>query len=758
MQAFKRILIPTLALAMVWLSQPVPASASNVGSARGRVVDSVTHAPLAGATVTATAPSQQARTVTDNSGSFAFISLAPDAYVVQVEKEGYDPAAQSGIVVFADQSSNVNVQLVKTLRTIARVTSRGAADLVRSGTTSDVYSVSGAGQGATNNLAGSGSLNQAYGAIASAPGVNVPSNQQGWYQSVYIRGGDFDQVAYEFDGLPLTRQSDLAPIATLTNLGNQEVQVYTGGTPATSNSSGLAGYINQVIKTGTYPGYMDAQLGVGSPTFYHSATIEASGASPDRRFSYYVGFSGSNQNYRYADQFNGAGNPLYFYPLDIPTSNSTFEILDGTGGTAANAYGAAFAPGNSYGQATNFDRENILNFHWAIPHKNSPLRDDIQALYVTGGINTQFYSAPEELGLDGVNQALQNQDGLSGLPVPFLTSTYYNGALMQAPDQSLLVNGPYPSQPNGKDFVDNNERDGSFNGYSIEKLQYQKNINDHSYLRLLGYGEWSDWFINAPTSAQLTFGAELADYEVKDNTFGGGLTYANQLSPKHLITAQASYMTQKLQTYNAMFSSTDPSTTDLPATGLGTVLSNYVDNAGNCYNYVTGQAWSCFDAGSEGGAQPDGSINLSPGTAPGGTPAASNGAHWLVTENGYSAQVDNVQPFFTSYSLTDLWQPNDKVTVNVGARFDHFTYNTKDLSNGYPARQFWFNAYNREHCGAAGQSPVWSWDPTINGFDPCSTFGADYTSMSAPGNGLYNTGAGFKWPTFFSRASRVPGR
>jgi len=41
---------------------------------------------------------------------------------------------------------------------------------------------------------------QAYGAIASVPGVNVPTSQAGWYQGVYVRGGDIDQVAYEFDG------------------------------------------------------------------------------------------------------------------------------------------------------------------------------------------------------------------------------------------------------------------------------------------------------------------------------------------------------------------------------------------------------------------------------------------------------------------------------------------------------------------------------------------------------------------------------
>ena len=267
------------------LAVPLDVRAGTTGTLRGRVVDAATQAPIAGAVVTASAPSQTAQSVSDAAGTFSFISLAPDTYTISASKAGYDPQSQPGITVVADQAATATLILAKTLKTIAHTTSRSTQSLVHSGVTSDVYSVNSAGQKAAATLSGSGSLTQAYGAIGSAPGVNIPTNQQGWYQSVYIRGGDVDQVAYEFDGIQMTRQSDLAPIGTLTSLGNQEVQVYTGGTPATSNSSGLAGYINQVIKTGTFPGYADADLGIGGPAFYHQATVELAGATPDRLFS-----------------------------------------------------------------------------------------------------------------------------------------------------------------------------------------------------------------------------------------------------------------------------------------------------------------------------------------------------------------------------------------------------------------------------------------------------------------------------------------
>jgi len=746
----KRIAGLALLLAVV---SPLGARAGTTGTLRGRVLDVATHAPIAGAVVSAVSPSQAAQTVSDAAGEFSFISLQPDTYTVSATKAGYEPQSQAGITVVADQSASVALTLQKALKTIARTTSRSAQSLVHSGVTSDVFSINSAGQKAAATLAGSGSLTQAYGAIATAPGVSIPSNQQGWYQSVYIRGGDVDQVAYEFDGLPTTRQSDLAPIATLSSLGNQEVQVYTGGTPATSNSSGLAGYINQVIKTGTFPGYANADLGIGGPAFYHQATVEAGGATPDRLFSYYIGLSGTNETFRYGDNFGAVGVPLYFYPLSVPTNNNVYNILDGSGGKAPN-YGFIAQPGYSYAQAADFDRENVVNLHIAVPHHDSFLRDDFQLLYVTGGIAAQFYSSANDIGY---TPGVGAQTGI-GYPMPYLDSLYYGGPLMRTPNPRDLVVGLFPSSPTARAAgapIDPSNRDGNYNGYSIEKLQYQKNFDTHSYLRALTYGEYSTWFINGPNSAQLVFGSDPADYEVFEHGYGAGLIYANQLSARHLITAEATYMTQRLQTYNAMFSSTDPLASSLPATGLGTILSSYGTPNGKCYNYVTGQPWSCFDAGSQGGCLTstgcfpgEGSydFNLTPGYAPRGTPAARAGARWMMTENGQSAQVDNVTPRFDSFALTDLWEPNDRLVVNVGARFDRYAYLTNDLAAGYPARQFWFDAYNNEHCGAPGAPPQWTWNSSAGDFGSCS---AGFAPMTLPGNGLYNVGAGTNVATVF---------
>ena len=229
----------------------IRAIAGTTGGLVGRVFDAKAGSPVAGARVTAASPSQTATALTDAAGQYRFLSLSPDTYTVSVEASGFDPFSAAGITVTADQTQSVPAGINRTLRTIGKVAARRPADLVAPGTTSDVYSVSGATAGATQALGGPGSLTNSYGQIASVPGVNVQQGQQGWFQQISIRGGDIDQVGYELDGIPVNRVYDNAPQTMLSTLGQQELQIYTGGTPATSEGQGLSGYVNQVIRTGT---------------------------------------------------------------------------------------------------------------------------------------------------------------------------------------------------------------------------------------------------------------------------------------------------------------------------------------------------------------------------------------------------------------------------------------------------------------------------------------------------------------------------
>ncbi len=725
----------TLVLALISIS---PAAAGTTGGLRGRVVDAVSGAGVAGAKVTVASPSETTSAQTDANGGFSFISLSPDTYLVSVEKAGFDAISIGGVTVQADQvQTTAPFVFQKTLRQIGSVRARTSTDLVRPGTTSDVYSVNAAGQAAAAAVGGPGSLNQAYSAIATVPGANLPQGQQGWNQLVYIRGGDYSDVANELDGVPVQRASDFAPSTTLSSLGQQEVQVYTGGTPPSAEASGLSGFINQVIKTGTYPSYQSLSLGTGAAPFYHKLTFEAGGATKNRNFSYYVGFSGVNQDYRYADNFNGGGPSLFFAPLNVTSNNGT--VYDGS----APAY---FSPGQSYSIANTQDRENVVNFHFGIPHK-SGIKDDIQLLYVNSEIFGQFYSSLNDLG----GPALVAQ--AYGGPATFVDENVYNGALMGAPNPSKLGIAYSPSTPDHTAFtglIPSDMRDGDSHGVSILKLQYQKNFSANSYLRLFGYSEYNNWFLSGPVSAFLTYSGELQDYEVHGNTFGTTAVYANQIDPKNLLTATASYQTQKLETYNG--------------DTFGVITTNLTDKSGNCYSPSSGAYASCFQSiyNGDGTINPQGGLNqygqygfpisgypsqsLVPAlTPPPGSPAVKNGAQWIVTEDGREAQIDEITPFFSAVSLADQFRPTEKLNLNVGARVENFNYRLDDTVGGYPARPFWFQAYDREFCFAPGSTDV-----TEAGVNPST--GA---SLCAPGTNANLVNASPRTVTFTAFEPRL---
>src|SRR5579871_2816817 len=236
MHSFKRSLF-LLSLAAGVASMPVVSVAGTTGALTGTVVTS-NNAPVAGARVVATSPSQTATVTTDASGRFSLLSLAPDTYTFSVSKTGFDTATLTGISVFADQLQTLRVSLAPSLRTIAHVTSRSSMDLVKPGTTNDVYSVNATVSQAAAGMGGGGNLNNAYSAISAVPGAYVPANQQGWNEVVYIRGGNFDQVGYEFDGVPVNRSFDNYPGSTAGTLGQQELQVYAGGGTAGESTSG----------------------------------------------------------------------------------------------------------------------------------------------------------------------------------------------------------------------------------------------------------------------------------------------------------------------------------------------------------------------------------------------------------------------------------------------------------------------------------------------------------------------------------------
>ena len=750
-----------LLLLVSMLCQGTWALAGTTGGLNGVVTDN-NGAPLANAKVSVVSPSQSDSTTTDAGGHFVFLSLAPDSYTVAVEKQGYEPVSVAGINVFADQTQTLTLHSQRTIKEIGRVTSRATSDIVRPGTTADVYSVNAARQETVQSLGGGGNLDNTFSAVASVPGTYVPANSSGWGTTIYIRGSSYSQIGYEFDGIPVNRAFDNYQATTNSNLGQQELQVYTGGSPAGSSSQTLTGFINQVIKTGTYPGFANIDLGVGAPTFYHKAAIEIGGATPNRNFSYFLAASGANQSQRYNTQFNGS-------PLDSLSQG----IENGFGLTTNTFYGGAFTfctPGsaakwtgvNGYNSANPppggdpgcmgaaptiiglhsdlQDRENIVNLHFGIPHKKDGGKDDIQLLYAASSLHTLFYGSVNDIGGSpaGTGNLLFGN--------PNLVYHYQDGYRMpigtQFGQSAVGISAiPYlfPNTGTQRPFnaaIDPNARDGQYNDSGTLKLQYQHNIGSSAYLRGYGYIFYSDWLLGGATSSAFyacCYGvgaSNTRDYELTTHTRGAELQYANQINSKNLLTLTGNYVTASVGRFNN-------GTFKL---GLKSAATNYADKQGNCYNYTTGALDNCYNATTAGTfgdpTRNNTKGNPTPGapwTAPAGSAAALAGASWIVTVPGEQGTWNTVQPQFTSASLTDQWKPTDKLLVNAGLRYEDFLY--KRPTQTTPEDQFWFNAGANAFCYDPATKTIVT-PPTTNGAPPNFSALVATTCPNSPVSGL----------------------
>jgi hypothetical protein len=720
--------------------------AGTSGSISGTVNDAQTGAPVAGATVTAASPSQTVSTHTDAAGSYVFLSLIPDTYTITAARAGYEPAGVSGITVQADQMQTVALKLQPAARVLGtvRITAVSSLNPVRPGTVTDVYSVNPALTQASSVLGGGGGLNNAYSAIASMPGAFVPPNQMGVNQTVYIRGGYFDQIGYEYDGVPVNRSFDNYPSHSATTLGQEELQIYAGGSTANSNATGLAGFINQVVKSGTYPGSADLSARIGSPTFYNDLSFETAGATSNRLFSYYVGTSGYNQDFRYLDNRNGADlldefpatypsnitTFLPFWPAVYPTCdphNPTLYSNPATSVLFKDPGCFSYVGPNIDFPSTIVGREVVGNFHVGIPHRRDSGRDDIQLLYSNSAQFLQYYSSVSDA--QPLVGALVNLGYTFGRPQWPDFYTYPAGTAFLAPADAPVIGYAFPGSPQGRclnqtgvgdaplpipngcppgvvSSLPYDYRDGRWDTAAIVKAQYQDNINDTSYLRIFGYTFYSNTNRSGAVQKGIpgaNLGATNYDYEVDAHTRGGQVQYANQVSSRHQLIATLNYVTSKTLRYynfndfNTAFQQVSSLTngTQCFASASGT-LANGIDTVN------AGQPAPCNDPITQGTFEYPTSQPAQNVTCVGGPNAAipgsacAAGAAWRLTFTGNQASINAITPELANVSLSDEWRPGPKLDVTTSLRFDRDEYLITPVAS--PDKDFWYAAARAEFC------------------------------------------------------------
>ncbi len=768
--------IATLALIVAFVCAGFAAAlAGTTGALSGKVVDTATQRPIAGAKVTAASPSGSATVTSDQTGSFQFLSLTPDTYALSVTGTGYDPATLSGITVQADQTVTYNVTLAKSLKQIGRVASRSNASLIQPGISTDVYNVSVAQQRAAATLGGGGGLNNAYSAVASVPGVFVPQGQVGEYQSIFVRGANYTQVGYEYDGVPIQRAFDQYPGNNLSNLGQQEVQVYVGSAPTGTGSTALAGFVNQVIRAGTYPPTSTLQFGFGTPTAYGNARFETGGATPTRLFSWYGGFSGYNQNIVY--ERGQTIDQTYGTILDLYKSNCSTATATGNKPSVGCYKNAAYSGiplgPNGYQLGPTFwgastaqkDRDNVFNFHFGVPHKNG--RDDIQVLYNVTYVQTLFGTAPNDWGVPFENwirngtyygappcggAVTTNCNRFGADPGVYNDKMFYRGGLgtfLTAGDLPNTQISYFPNSPAGRPtqaLQNPNERDSYQQNAAIFKLQYQHNINERSYARIYGYTEYSDWLQYGEGGLDANFtGSISSDYKLGSHTRGLAFQYANQLNDKHLLNFTAAYTTATTFRNNDSAVTLSGSTTAANSTTVAFLVNSNNPTAGVCYT-ATGAPVNCASATAARYIIPGLPANtwnplpLVPTSAAtvanagtltcGGAPCA-----FFTVANGLAASYNTVTPKFTAFALSDKYQVSPKLSLDLGLRFDDFKYQLVPTDTG-PARTFWVNYFNRFNCFDPVSQTLVTTNPNTGAAlvltppNTCATYGLQSVSFS----------------------------
>src|SRR5579872_4295240 len=264
-----------------------PSNAGTTGTLTVKIVDS-SGAAISAAKVSAVSPSQATTGVTDVHGFFAFVNLSPDTYTVVASKQGYDSTTIAGVTIQADQTSSLDITLQLTARLLGKITTSATANVVNKAVTGDLYSVSAQSLNQfQGGFGGSETFNSQYGVVASLPGVVRELGTGGGYYAnnlMSVRGGTPDQIGFELEGVPLNRSFDKYQGGSFAMNGLASLELYTGGEPADAGRS-MSGFVNEVIRRGSYPGGGDITGFLGAPAFNHSVVADVYGGSPDRRFT-----------------------------------------------------------------------------------------------------------------------------------------------------------------------------------------------------------------------------------------------------------------------------------------------------------------------------------------------------------------------------------------------------------------------------------------------------------------------------------------
>ncbi len=284
------------------VSWPMIASAGNTGSISGTIKDERGN-PIAGAQVSAAAPTGTYKAIADAHGFYSIVNISPDTYTLTFTAKGFETQSLTGVTVFQDQTLPANVTLKPQATVLGHVTSTAKTNLVQPNVTSNTYNVT-AQQ--INTMLGDSTHHTLYDVLWRTPGITSGPTSN----SPIIRGGTTTEVGWEFEEIPIVDRTVGFYVTELSTTGIGNVEVTTGGLSAEQGGSN-GGIVNMTVKQGTYPASGDVTTSVGGPAYLHQLDAEYGSASPDNKWSWF--FAGSYTNDDQAYGTSGAKNGQFFY-------------------------------------------------------------------------------------------------------------------------------------------------------------------------------------------------------------------------------------------------------------------------------------------------------------------------------------------------------------------------------------------------------------------------------------------------------------
>jgi hypothetical protein len=225
-------------LVLTFVSLPI-LYAGTTGKIAGRLIDSETKEPLAGADVIIQEISAGAASSPD--GSYFIINVPVGVYSVTGQMIGYEPVTKSGVMVSADLTTVVDFAIKSTVIPLKGITVTAERPLIRRDATSTTHIVG--GDQIVNQP-----VHNFQEVVAEQSGVvNSAGGASGSTAGLHLRGGRADEVAYMVDGMsikdPITGQAG----AFVSTAAIEEMAVSTGGFNAEYGQA-MSGVVNVVTK------------------------------------------------------------------------------------------------------------------------------------------------------------------------------------------------------------------------------------------------------------------------------------------------------------------------------------------------------------------------------------------------------------------------------------------------------------------------------------------------------------------------------